>query len=169
MTSTSSDRGVNTLSGGLQKHGLRISGAVGANRWIEAFQCPTLTDAIPDSRQANQFVGSACSRPGRSMSTSFSRSHDSRSRCRALAGEVAGEGNSRRRTSNSFRKADIANVRLEFESGCVGELDGQPGFHGTRPQVRFFQPRQYISVDYSRQEVLVFSVGEPGEVSGRLR
>jgi predicted dehydrogenase len=33
-------------------------------------------------------------------------------------------------------------------------------------KLRFFQPRQYISVDYSRQEVLVFSVGASGEVAG---
>ncbi|MFY9674695.1 MAG: gfo/Idh/MocA family oxidoreductase, partial [Terriglobales bacterium] len=28
-------------------------------------------------------------------------------------------------------------------------------------KVRFFQPGQYISIDYGRQDVLVFSVGSP--------
>ena len=36
----------------------------------------------------------------------------------------------------------------------------EPG--GFLRKLRFFQPRQYISIDYGRQEVLVFSVGEGG-------
>jgi predicted dehydrogenase len=32
-------------------------------------------------------------------------------------------------------------------------------------KLRFFQPRQYVSLDYGRQEVLVFTVGD-GKVSG---
>jgi len=32
--------------------------------------------------------------------------------------------------------------------------------------LRFFQPRQYVSVDYGRQEVLVFSIGEDGTATG---
>ena len=63
-------------------------------------------------------------------------------------------------------KADIANVRLEFESGCVANFTASRVSTERVRKLRFFQPRQYISVDYSRQEVLVFSVGEPGEVSG---
>ncbi len=59
-------------------------------------------------------------------------------------------------------KADIANVRLEFESGCVANLTASRVSTERVRKLRFFQPRQYISVDYSRQEVLVFSVGEPG-------
>ena len=34
-------------------------------------------------------------------------------------------------------KADIANVRLEFEDGCVANLDGQPGQYGLCPQATF--------------------------------
>ena len=63
-------------------------------------------------------------------------------------------------------KADIANVRLEFESGCVANFTASRVSTERVRKLRFFQPRQYISVDYSRQEVLVFSVGEPGEVAG---
>jgi predicted dehydrogenase len=29
-------------------------------------------------------------------------------------------------------------------------------------KLRFFQPRQYVSLDYGRQEVLVFTVGQDG-------
>lgn len=63
-------------------------------------------------------------------------------------------------------KADIANVRLEFESGCVANFTASRVSTERIRKLRFFQPRQYISLDYSRQEVLVFSVGEPGEAAG---
>jgi predicted dehydrogenase len=63
-------------------------------------------------------------------------------------------------------KADIANVRLEFESGCVANFTASRVSTERVRKLRFFQPRQYISLDYSRQEVLVFSVGETGESLG---
>ena len=59
-------------------------------------------------------------------------------------------------------KADIANVRLEFESGCIANLTASRVSTERVRKVRFFQPRQYISLDYGRQEVLVFTVGEDG-------
>jgi len=64
-------------------------------------------------------------------------------------------------------KADIANVRLEFESGCVANFTASRVSTERVRKIRFFQPRQYISLDYSRQDVLVFSVGEgePGTPS----
>ena len=57
-------------------------------------------------------------------------------------------------------KADIANVRLEFESGCVANFTASRVSTERVRKLRFFQPRQYVSLDYSRQEVLMFSVGE---------
>ncbi|MGO8797143.1 MAG: Gfo/Idh/MocA family oxidoreductase [Candidatus Sulfotelmatobacter sp.] len=56
-------------------------------------------------------------------------------------------------------KVDIANVRLEFESGCVANFTASRVSTERVRKLRFFQPRQYISVDYGRQEVLVFTVG----------
>jgi predicted dehydrogenase len=56
-------------------------------------------------------------------------------------------------------KVDIANVRLEFESGCVANFTASRVSTERVRKLRFFQPQQYISVDYGRQEVLVFSVG----------
>jgi predicted dehydrogenase len=63
-------------------------------------------------------------------------------------------------------KADIANVRLEFDSGCVANFTASRVSTERVRKLRFFQPRQYVSLDYSRQEVLVFSVGDPGKVEG---
>jgi predicted dehydrogenase len=57
-------------------------------------------------------------------------------------------------------KVDIANVRLEFESGCVANFTASRVSTERVRKLRFFQPRQYVSVDYGRQEVLVFTVGE---------
>jgi predicted dehydrogenase len=59
-------------------------------------------------------------------------------------------------------KADIANVRLEFESGCVANFTASRVSTERVRKLRFFQPQQYVSVDYGRQEVLVFSVGADG-------
>jgi predicted dehydrogenase len=55
---------------------------------------------------------------------------------------------------------DIANVRLEFESGCVANLTASRVSTERVRKLRFFQPRQYVSLDYGRQEVLVFTVGD---------
>jgi predicted dehydrogenase len=59
-------------------------------------------------------------------------------------------------------KVDIANVRLEFESGCVANFTASRVSTERVRKLRFFQPRQYVSLDYGRQEVLVFSVGADG-------
>jgi predicted dehydrogenase len=61
-------------------------------------------------------------------------------------------------------KVDIANVRLEFESGCVANLTASRVSTERVRKLRFFQPRQYVSLDYGRQEVLVFTVGADGAV-----
>ena len=56
-------------------------------------------------------------------------------------------------------KVDIANVRMEFDSGCVANFTASRVSTERVRKLRFFQPKQYISVDYGRQDVLVFSVG----------
>jgi predicted dehydrogenase len=49
------------------------------------------------------------------------------------------------------RKADIANARVEFENGCVANLTAsRVSFERVR-KLRFFQPSDYISVDYALQ------------------
>ena len=63
-------------------------------------------------------------------------------------------------------KVDIANVRLEFESGCVANFTASRVSTERVRKLRFFQPQQYVSVDYGRQEVLVFTVGADGSIAG---
>ena len=57
-------------------------------------------------------------------------------------------------------KVDIANVRMEFESGCVANFTASRVSTERVRKLRFFQPKQYVSLDYSRQDALVFSVGD---------
>ena len=63
-------------------------------------------------------------------------------------------------------KVDIANVRLEFDSGCVANFTASRVSTERVRKLRFFQPHQYLSVDYGRQEVLVFTVGGAGTTAG---
>lgn len=63
-------------------------------------------------------------------------------------------------------KVDIANVRLELESGCIANFTASRVSTERVRKLRFFQPRQYVSIDYGRQEVLVFTVGQDGASSG---
>ena len=55
-------------------------------------------------------------------------------------------------------KTDIANVRMEFESGCVANFTASRVSTERVRKLRFFQPRQYVSLDYSRQDVLVLTI-----------
>jgi predicted dehydrogenase len=70
-------------------------------------------------------------------------------------------------------KVDIANVRIEFQSGCVANFTASRVSTERVRKLRFFQPRQYISLDYGRQDVLVFTVedgalAQPSAVAGSL-
>lgn len=57
-------------------------------------------------------------------------------------------------------KVDIANVRLQFAHGCVANLTASRVSTERIRKLRLFQPREYISLDYSRQDGMRFTVGE---------
>jgi len=58
-------------------------------------------------------------------------------------------------------KVDIANVRLEFDNGCIANLTASRVSTEKVRKLRLFQPRQYISVDYAKQSAAMFTVGGP--------
>lgn len=58
-------------------------------------------------------------------------------------------------------KTDIANVRVEFESGCVANFTASRVSTERVRKLRFFQPHQYVSIDYARQEILLIETGGP--------
>ena len=61
-------------------------------------------------------------------------------------------------------KVDIANVRMQFQGGCVANLTASRVSTERVRKLRLFQPRQYISVDYGRQDAMVFSVNEGRQI-----
>ena len=55
-------------------------------------------------------------------------------------------------------KVDIANVRLAFAGGCVANLTASRVSTERVRKMRLFQPHQYVSLDYEKQEAVSFSV-----------
>jgi predicted dehydrogenase len=53
---------------------------------------------------------------------------------------------------------DIANVRMQFPNGCVANLTASRISTERIRKLRLFQPHQYISLDYGRQDLAVYSV-----------
>jgi predicted dehydrogenase len=62
------------------------------------------------------------------------------------------------------QKVDIANVRLAFPGGCVCNLTASRVSTERVRKIRLFQPRQYLSLDYARQDLVAFSVGEDRQI-----
>jgi predicted dehydrogenase len=58
-------------------------------------------------------------------------------------------------------KVDIANVRLQFPGGCVANLTASRVSTERVRKLRLFQPHEYISLDYTRRDVVRFRVKPP--------
>ena len=56
------------------------------------------------------------------------------------------------------RKVDIANVRIEFENGCIANFTASRISTERVRKMRFFQPHQYLSLDFARQDLLMIDV-----------
>jgi predicted dehydrogenase len=63
---------------------------------------------------------------------------------------------------------DIANVRIEFESGCVANFTASRVSTEKVRKLRFFEPRQYVSIDYARRDVLMIRMDDK-ETTGEKR
>ena len=57
-------------------------------------------------------------------------------------------------------------MRIEFDSGCVANFTASRVSTERVRKLRFFQPQQYVSLDYSRQDVLVFTIGDNAKSPG---
>ena len=55
-------------------------------------------------------------------------------------------------------KVDIANARVEFDNGTVANLTASRVSTERVRKFRFFQPSEYVSIDFTRRDVLVLSV-----------
>lgn len=58
-------------------------------------------------------------------------------------------------------KVDIANVRFQFPDGCIANLTASRVSTERVRKLRLFQPHEYISLDYSRQDAVRFRVTPP--------
>ncbi|NWG13322.1 MAG: Gfo/Idh/MocA family oxidoreductase [Acidobacteria bacterium] len=58
------------------------------------------------------------------------------------------------------RRIDIANARIRFSNGCVANVTASRVSMEKIRKLRLFQSQHYISLDYTRQDVSVFSLGE---------
>ena len=61
-------------------------------------------------------------------------------------------------------KVDIANVRLQFPNGCVANLTASRISTERIRKLRLFQPRQYLSLDYGRQDLAIFAVDDGRQI-----
>ncbi len=59
------------------------------------------------------------------------------------------------------KKVDIANVRLEFPSGCVANLTASRVSTEQVRKLRLFQPHEYHSLDFAKQELFSIQAGGP--------
>ncbi len=55
-------------------------------------------------------------------------------------------------------QVDIANVRLALDNGCVANLTASRVSTERVRKLRFFQPGEYVSLDYARQDAHIFSL-----------
>lgn len=65
---------------------------------------------------------------------------------------------------------DIANVRVEFESGCVANFTASRVSTEKVRKLRFFEPRRYVSIDYARRDLLIIGVDTkiPPEIAAAI-
>ena len=59
-------------------------------------------------------------------------------------------------------KFDISNARISFENGCVANFTASRVSTERVRKLRWFQPQEYISVDYARQDAIVIAVEKTG-------
>jgi predicted dehydrogenase len=57
-------------------------------------------------------------------------------------------------------RIDIANARLHFEDGCVANITASRVSMEKIRKLRLFQKQEYLSLDYTRQDIAVFSLNQ---------
>jgi len=60
-------------------------------------------------------------------------------------------------------RVDIANARVEFQNGAVANFTASRVSTEKVRKFRYFQPHEYISIDFSRRDALLLSVGRDGQ------
>ncbi len=58
-------------------------------------------------------------------------------------------------------KEDIANCRIEFENGCVANITASRISYKTERKFRVFEPSAYISLNYEKQDFVIYRKKKP--------
>jgi predicted dehydrogenase len=66
-------------------------------------------------------------------------------------------------------KVDIANVRVEFDSGCVANFTASRVSTERVRKLRYFEPGRYVSIDYARRDALVIAVDQNFQLEAAMR
>jgi predicted dehydrogenase len=61
---------------------------------------------------------------------------------------------------------DIANVRVAFANGCIANFTASRVSTERVRKLRFFQPHQYLSLDFARQDLLMIDVTATAGLTG---
>ncbi len=64
------------------------------------------------------------------------------------------------------KRVDIANVRLSFASGCIANLTASRVSTEKVRKLRLFQPGEYLSLDYQRQDAVRLAIRKDEPISG---
>ncbi len=59
---------------------------------------------------------------------------------------------------------DIANARLRFESGCIANITASRISADVMRKIRIFQPDAYISIDFAKNAVDIFTLSEDKKI-----
>jgi predicted dehydrogenase len=63
--------------------------------------------------------------------------------------------------------ADITNARIRFETGCIANITASRVSADVMRKIRIFQPDSYISIDFAKSSVDVYSLSKQKEISYR--
>lgn len=63
--------------------------------------------------------------------------------------------------------ADITNARLRFSTGCIANITASRVSADVMRKIRIFQPDSYISIDFAKSSVDVFTLSKLKEISHR--
>ncbi len=64
-------------------------------------------------------------------------------------------------------RTDIANARIQFRNGCVANLTASRVSTERVRKLRFFQPREYVSIDYIRRRGVRIALDEANRIRAR--
>jgi len=75
------------------------------------------------------------------------------------------------------KNVDIANARMEFDSGCIANITSSRISIKRERKIRLFQPEMYISLNYQDQEIYAYNripnkkdpEGKPDIVGGKVK